>query len=111
MMCDQGNRELTSVEETIFGVTKLFRFLFAIPNASLFSLDTKAGWTPLPCQKKKKHCKNILVRTPETRGGEACDTCTSGLAKSGKAGRHICIQISVGKQSVNPAASVLRQLH
>lgn len=31
---------------------------------------------------------------PETRGGEACDTCTSGLAKSGKAGRHICIQIS-----------------
>lgn len=53
-MCDQGNRELTSVEETIFGVTKLFRFLFAIPNASLFSLDTKAGWNPLPCQKKKK---------------------------------------------------------
>lgn len=31
---------------------------------------------------------------PETRGGEACDTCSSGLAKSGKAGRHICIQIS-----------------
>lgn len=58
-------------------------------NSSLFGLDTETRWSPVPCQGKP--CKSILVSArAETRGGEACDTCTSSRAKSGEAGTHLC---------------------